>query len=76
MKLFKYLKYYFEPNDKMVRQLALDAARKYFSKPLRNAENPYPRISEYDYRRQGFLRYQRVWNDKYRHEYAMKKLCS
>lgn len=73
-RFFLYLKYYFEPKDKYVRSLAYDAAREYFDAPLRNSSNPYPRISEYNYRREGFLRYQRSFNDKYRHEYAIDKL--
>ena len=76
MKIFKYLKYYFEPNDKMVRHLAFEAARKYYRTPVRNAKNPFPRVIEYNIRREGFLRYQRAFNHSYRHFYAMQKLYS
>ena len=74
MKLFRYLKYYFQPNDKYVRQLAYESAKKYFSTPVRNHNNPYPRVKDYDVRREEFLRYQRAFNDRYRHEYAIFKL--
>ncbi len=73
-RFFLYLKYYFEVKDKYVRGLAYAAAKDHFNVPLRNASNPYPRISEYNYRRESFLRYQRAFNDRYRHEYAVKKL--
>ena len=73
-RLFKYIKYYLEVDDKVVRELAFDAAKKFFSVPLRNDFDPYPRIPDYDRRREEFLRYQRAFNDRYRHEYAINKL--
>lgn len=73
-RFFLYIKYYFEPNDAYVRGLAYRAAQKYFDTPVRNVSNPYPRISEYDLRRAEFLRYQRAWIDKYRHDYAKDKI--
>jgi hypothetical protein len=74
MKIFKYLKYYFEPNDKFVRQLALDACRRYF-KPLRSID-PYPRVIDYQRRLEETVRFQRAFADAYRHEYAKRKICS
>lgn len=73
-KFFLYVKYYFELDDKYVRDLAYQAAKDYFNVPLRNSSNPYPRITEYNYRRESFLRYQRAWNDLYRHNHAKNKL--
>lgn len=73
MRIFKFLKYYFEPNDKYVRSLAYNAAKEYFSTPIRNVNNPYPRISHYDQRRAAFLRYQRAFNHNYRVDYAIKR---
>ena len=75
-KVFLYLKYFFEPNDKYVRQLAFDAAKNYYNIPVRNKKNPYPRVSDYDRRRLEFISYQRAFNNSYRHEYAMQKLYS
>lgn len=71
-----YIKYYFELNDKYVRKLALAAAKKHFNVPVRNVNNKNPRITEYEYRRYEFLKYQRSWNDKYRHAYAINKIKS
>ncbi len=73
-KAFLYLKYYFEINDKHVRDLAYAAAKNYYNVPLRNRSNPNPSVSEYEQRRNDFLRYQRAFNDTYRHEYAINKL--
>ena len=75
-RVFLYIKYYFEPNDKYVRSLAFDAAKKYFNTPVRNASNPYPRVVEYDMRRMQFSRYQQAFNDSYRHNYAKQKLAN
>ncbi len=74
--LFLYLRYFFEPNDKMVRHLAYDAAKKYFSlRPIRNVKTPYPRVVNYEQRRRDFIAFQRAFNNSYRHTYARDKLC-
>lgn len=74
-RLFLYLRYFFEPKDKLVRKLAYDAAKAHYSKlPLRGPHNPYPRLGEYDRRRQEFLAFQRAYNNSYRHAYAIDKL--
>lgn len=74
MLLFRYLKYYFQPKDKYVRELAFNSAKEYFSTPVRNKDNPYPRVVDYDRRRAEFSRYQRAFNDAYRHKYAMDRI--
>ena len=74
LRLLKYIKYYFEPDSKEVRKLAYAAAKKFYNVPLRNDFDPYPRVSDYDRRREDFLRYQRAFNDRYRHDYAKNKL--
>ena len=74
-RLFLYFKYYFQPKDKTVRNMAYEAAKAHFSKmPLRSPQRPYPRLVDYDVRRQEFLRFQRTYNDSYRHTYAVSKL--
>jgi len=74
-RLFLYLRYYFEPKDKLVRQLAFDAAKSHYAKlPLRSPQNPYPRVTHYEQRRQEFLAFQRAYNNSYRHSYALGKL--
>lgn len=73
--LFLYLRYFFEPKDKLVRQLAYDAAKAHYANlPLRNPQNLYPRVSHYEQRRQDFLVFQRAFNNSYRHAYAKSKL--
>jgi hypothetical protein len=55
--------------------MAYKAAKAHFSKmPLRSSQKPYPRLMDYDVRRQEFLRFQRAYNDSYRHSYAVFKL--
>lgn len=74
-RLFLYLKFFFEPNDKEVRALAFNAAKAYYARrPLRSAKNPYPRVPEYNRRREDFVAFQRGYNNSYRHAYAIKKL--
>jgi hypothetical protein len=75
-RFFLYVKYYFEPNDAYVRGLAYRSAQKYFDTPVRNRSNLNPRVREYDLRRAEFLRYQRAFNDAYRHQYAKNKLAA
>jgi len=73
-KAFLYIKYYFEINEKQLRDLAYAAAKSYYSVPLRNKSNPTPSVVEYEQRRNDFLRYQRSFISTYRHEYAINKL--
>lgn len=74
-RLFLYIKYFFEPKDKEVRKMAYEAAKAYYSvRPLRSRKNPYPRVVEYNQRREDFSAYQRAYNNSYRHGYAMSKL--
>jgi len=74
MRIIKFVKYYLEPSDKYVRALAYNAAKEYFSTPVRTSDNPYPRVFEYDQRRNAFLNYQRSFNHLHRWNYAKDKL--
>jgi hypothetical protein len=74
MRIFKFIKYYLEPDDKYVRGIAYNAAREYFKIPVRNDLNPYPRPIDYERRRREFVRYQRAFNHAYRLDYAKTKL--
>lgn len=74
-RFFLYLKFFFEPKDKEVRAMAFSAAKAYYAqRPLRNSQNPYPRVSSYYRRREDFVAFQRGYNNSYRHAYAIKKL--
>jgi hypothetical protein len=74
-RLFLYLRYFFEPKDKLVRQLAYEAAKAHYAKlPLRSPQNPFPRVPEYNRRREEFLAFQRAYSNSYRHSYAKEKL--
>lgn len=73
-RFFLLVKYYYEPDDKYVRGIAYNAAREYFKTPVKNENNPYPRVSDYDRRREAFLRYQRSFAHSYRLDYAKTKL--
>ncbi len=74
-RLFLYIKFFFEPNDKEVRKMAFDAAKAYYSvRPLRSTKNPFPRTIEYNRRRDDFVAFQRGYNNSYRHTYAIDKL--
>jgi hypothetical protein len=60
----------------MVRYLAYNAAKKYFNPhPVRNPQNPRPRVVEYEQRRRDFIAFQRAFNNSYRNAYAKDKLC-
>ena len=74
IRLFKFIKFYFEPDDKYVRGIAYNAARQHFNVPVRNESNPNPRPIDYERRREAFLRYQRAFNHSYRLDYAKMKL--
>lgn len=74
-RLFLYIKFFFEPDSKLVRKMAYDAAKAYYSvRPLRSAKNPYPRTIEYNQRREDFVAFQRGYNNSYRHSHAIRKL--
>lgn len=74
-RFFLYLKFFFEPKDKLVRAEAFAAAKAYYNqRPLRSANNPYPSVSIYHRRREEFVAFQRGYNNSYRHAYAIKKL--
>lgn len=74
-KTFLYLKYYFEINEKQLRDLAYAAAKSYYRKiPLRSKANPTPSVIDYEQRRNDFLRYQRIFIATRRHDYATNKL--
>ena len=63
-RFIKYLKYCYEPDDKMVRQLALESWRQYIIGKAR--------IYDMDFCRA----YQRGFNSQFRHNYAIEKLKS
>jgi hypothetical protein len=74
-RFFLYLKFFFEPKDKLVRAEAFAAAKAYYAqRPLRSAKNPYPRVPHYYRRREDFVAFQRGYNNSYRHDYAINKL--
>lgn len=57
-----YLKYYWELDSKELRKEAYNAAVKFYRKyPVRSKDNPYPRVFDYDKRREEFLAYQRSY---------------
>lgn len=59
-----YLKHFYAPDDKMVRQLALESWREYIVGK--------PRIYDMDF----CLAYQKAFNSQFRHNYAMIQLKS
>lgn len=74
-RFFLYLKFFFEPKDKLVRAMAFAAAKAHYDqKPVRSAKNPYPRVGEYYRRREDFVAFQRGYNNSYRDSYAKAKL--
>jgi hypothetical protein len=74
-RFFLYLKYFFEPEDKLVQSLAFEAAKSHYAKlPLRSAKTPYPRVADYYRRQEEFRGFQRAYNNSYRHSYATTKL--
>lgn len=69
--MFRYLKFYFEPKHKDLREKAMEAARAYYAdKPVRSRNNPYPLPGEYEYRRMEFQAFQRGYISGYRATYA------
>lgn len=71
-----YLRFFFEPDDKALRAEAFASAKAHYARiPLRNAQHPYPRVVEYERRRNDFLAYQRAYNNAYRHRYATDRLA-
>lgn len=59
--MIKYLKYYFEPDSKMVRALAYESHKKYFKGTF------CPDIMD-------MVRYQRAYVSNFRHAYATNKI--
>jgi hypothetical protein len=74
-RLFSYIRFYFEPNEKELGREAYLAAKTYYAlRPLRNPSNMFPRVAEYNQRREDFIAFQRGYKNNYRHSYAMAKL--
>lgn len=59
--MFKYIKYYFEPNSRMVRKLAYDSHVEYFQDKF------CPDIMD-------MVHYQRTYVSTFRHTYATNKI--
>lgn len=68
-RVFLYLKYYFEPNEKMLSKLAFKSAQEYFAgrKLSGHPDAKYTRM-------EAFQGYQRGYKNAYRSSYARKKL--
>jgi hypothetical protein len=61
-RLFWYLVYFFQAETSALRKEAYDSAKLYYAKrPLRHRSNPYPRVVEYQQRRDDFQKYQRAY---------------
>jgi hypothetical protein len=74
-KLFLYIKYYFELNDRQLCAEAYQAAKDYYlTRPLRNSKNLHPSVVSYQQRIEESLAFQRAYKDKKRHNHAIQKL--
>lgn len=61
-RLFFYLVYFFQAETPALRKEAFESAKEYYSvRPLRSKNNPFPRVIEYQQRREDFQRYQRAY---------------
>jgi hypothetical protein len=75
-RLFLYLVYFFQAETKALRKEAYDSAVVRFRKrPVRSASNPYPRVSEYNYRREEFRAHQRAYINAKCDQVAKEKLA-
>ena len=75
-RLFLYLVYFFQAETKALRQEAYSAAKAHYSKrPVRSKHNPYPRVTEYQYRITEFQSYQRGYINARCHRAAKEKLA-
>lgn len=75
-RLFFYLVYFFQAETKALRKEAFDSAVAYFRKrPVRSASNPYPRVSEYNFRLEESRAYQRAFINARCHQAAIEKLA-
>lgn len=70
-KLFLYIKYYMEPNERELGKLAFKSAKEYYSnKPLsRHPDARYTRTRDFQAYQQGF-------KNAYRSNYAKEKLSA
>lgn len=59
-KITKYMKYYFEPESKVIHKMAFDSAKEYYAGKSKTRED--------------FQAYQRGYVGAYRHAYAKTKL--
>ena len=75
-RLFLYLVYFFQAETKALRKEAFDlAVAKFRKRPVRSSSNPYPRVSEYNYRREEFRAYQRADINAKCNQVAKEKLA-
>jgi hypothetical protein len=76
-RLFWFLVYFFQAETPALRQEAFRSAKAHYALiPLRSARNPYPRVVDYDRRRQEFITYQRAYINARCSEIAKEKLAS
>lgn len=74
-RFFKYVYYFLSAETKHLRAEAYKAAQAHYSqKPLRDANNPHPRVAEYRYRTLEFQNFQRGYINQRCHEIATAKL--
>jgi hypothetical protein len=76
-RLFWYLVYFFQAETPALRKEAYTAAKAHYALiPLRSRVNPYPRVPDYERRRQEFMAYQRAYINTRCHEIAKQKLAA
>jgi hypothetical protein len=75
-RVFRYAFYFLQAETKELRTEAFQAAQNYYAaRPLRTASNPYPRVADYNFRREEFIAFQRAYTNQRCHEIATVKLA-